>query len=129
MSIAQYKGLTISLRDQDDFDLRELLEILKEHVVNSRWKLSGVDSPSPAADELHSISDEGMEISGSKLLSLMKPIYQVLDGRFHGTNTSSLFEWDIWVIRGDEIDVVTDNREILNCVRKNCSDVTELDGS
>jgi hypothetical protein len=65
------------------FDLKEILECLKEDVLARAWNIERVESTGSTADELESIRS-GVSVSGQRLFDLATGITQIIWGTFSG---------------------------------------------
>jgi hypothetical protein len=92
------------------FDLRHIVQCLREAVYTRTWTCSDVDCTGDAHAELTALSDSGASIAGSQLADLASRVHQVIDGEFRGTlpgeNRPSLVikavDSTLWVVHGDE---------------------------
>jgi hypothetical protein len=108
-------------------DLKNILQVIGEDGKHSTWKISDVECLGKSAETLHQISDEGKEISGEEFYKIVSDIYQVLDGTFEAFKPNENHHWLlIRSIRGDEFDIETEDKELLETIRVSFQDVRDL---
>lgn len=123
----QNHGLTIYISDNDDIDLRHILNLIGESGKFSTWKISDVECFGESAEILHNISDEQKEISGEDFYEIASGIYQTIDGEFDAYKSKENNRWlRIKFIRGSEFDIETEDFELLNKFRNFFHNVKDL---
>jgi len=123
----QNYGITIYLSDNDRTDLKYILQIIGEIGRQSFWKISDVECLGESAKILHQISDEERKITGIEFYEIVSGIYQTLDGSFEAYKPNESFHWLlIRSIRGDEFDIETEDKELLNKIRNSFYKVKDL---
>lgn len=125
------RGITISdLNDQNvlTVDLVDVLRLLGDVLVQTRWKLSGVEAlGGSAAEKLQRLSDAQGEVSGQTLLELAAEVDQVVDGEFQGFRGNDLSPWIvIRAVDSSSYDVLTDDHRIVEQIRGRFSTVSEI---
>jgi hypothetical protein len=66
------------------FDLKEIIECLREEVLAREWRVEGVESTGTRSDELESLEGSNCTISGLHLYALTEGINQIIWGTFSG---------------------------------------------
>lgn len=108
-------------------DLKNILQVIGEDGKHFTWKISNIECLGKSAETLHLISDEGKEISGEEFYETVSDIYQVLDGTFEAYKPNENYCWLlIRSIRGDEFDIETEDKEVLERIRNSFQDVRDL---
>lgn len=108
-------------------DLKNILEVIGEIGKQYTWKISDVECLGKSAETLHLVSDKEKEVSGEEFYKLVSDIYQVLDETFEAFKPNENHQWLlIRSIRGDEFDIETYDKELLERVRKCFKDVRDL---
>lgn len=123
----QTHGVTIYLKNEDNTELKKVLNVIGEAGKQSIWEISNVDCIGESSEILHQISDERQKISGQDFYNIASGIYQVIDGSFKAYRTNETKSWLLirW-IRGDEFDVETKSEKLLKDIRKSFKDVRDL---
>jgi hypothetical protein len=92
------------------FDLKDVLSCLGEDVTTRTWTISGVECTGEAADDLHRLSDEIVEVPGELLATLAERVDQVIEGEFCGrligetvhTLVVRAIDSTLWEVFGDD---------------------------
>lgn len=120
-------GVTIYLRDDNQFDLIDILKVIGEKGKSLSWSISNLDYLGENSEVLHEIADQNKQISGSELFQLFSQIYQTIEGNFVGfENNSTNVLITIRAIDGSEFDIETNDSEILKNIRNNFFKVIDL---
>ncbi len=123
----QNHGVTIYLSNNNRIDLRDILNVIGKTGKQSTWKVSGVECLGESADTLHQFSDEEKEILGEEFYKIVSDIYQVLNGYFDACKPDENYCWiSIRSIRGDEFDIETEDKKLLEKIRNAFKDVRDL---
>lgn len=119
---------TDSRTHQLTFDLRDILALIGEKAIRSTWLLSEVESiGGHASDVLNRISDEGRKIDGAELISLSRRVSQIVDGTFEAFDKDVNCPWiTIQAVDSSAYDVITEDQNILNMIRKNFFSVEDI---
>jgi hypothetical protein len=121
------RGVTIFLRNLDKVDLNDILIVIGKVGRASVWLASSVECLGNSAEILHKISDEKEKIAGEEFYKIASNVYQVLEGCFEAFNEDNPKPWlIIRSIRGDEFDIETRNKELLEKIRNSFKDVKDL---
>lgn len=120
-------GVTIYLKSHSQNDLKNILQVIGENGKHSAWKIFDVECLGKSAETLHQISDEEKEISGVEFYKIVSGIYQVLDGTFRAYKPNENNHWIlIRFIRGDEIDIETEDKKTLEIICNSFQNVKDL---
>lgn len=130
-SIMEMKGIEIKDSTEDgnalSFDIRELIAVIGEPALVSSWQCKYLECFGDNAEKLHEISDKEQHISGEELMQIASGIYQTVDGEFEAYCDKAEKPWlVIRAIDSSSFDVITSDLEILERVRRNFQDVTDL---
>lgn len=125
------RGVTISDLDEQNVltvDLVDVLRLLGEVVLESRWKLRGVEAlGGTAASELQQLSDAQSEIDGRTLIKLAADVDQVVDGEFRGFRDGDSRPWIvIRAVDSSAYDVLTEDDRIVERIRGRFRAVSEI---
>ena len=97
-----------------DFQLADVLHLLKPRSEESRWLCSGVECLGPGAEELMEYAAFRAPIPGSELLRLACMIDQVLSGVFEACEGEEEKPWlKIRIVPGRKFEFFAVNRRVL----------------
>jgi len=109
------------------FDLREILTVIGDSALASSWRCQYIECTGENADVMHKISDERRIISGSELMQIVSGIFQTIDGEFEAHHGGENSPWlIIRAVDSSSFDVISSDSEVLERVRRNFGEVTDL---
>jgi hypothetical protein len=122
-------GVTFSAwREDEPIRLGEVLAVLGSCPADMMWTVRSLDcAPSPACKALQ--QEEGRQVEDDRLRELLRDEPQLLEGEITGLAGSPRQAWiRIRAVRGDEWDVETQDRELLDRLRMGFPDAIDLPG-
>lgn len=124
------RGVIITDATEDNFlavNLLDILRLIEPLVLNSQWKISGLECFGSAADSLHEIADNKVKVTGKQLLDLAANITQVIDGVFVGYYQNTYNPWVIIrAVDSFAYQVQSEDFDLLVRISKHFKNVVEL---
>jgi hypothetical protein len=117
------------------FDLRDILDLLGERTIRSRWRAAGVWATEKkrfeGPTELDGLAEAGSWIEGEHLRSLAhEDVHQVIDGEFTRFDQGSDSPWVIVrAVDSSYYEVFSHEPTVLQSVRVAFKDVTDCERS
>jgi hypothetical protein len=126
----QNYGVTIYLNDNEEIDLKNILQVIGETGRQSDWKISDVECSGENAEIIHQISDVQEIISGKQFYTIIQDINQTIDGVFEAYRPNKTLNWLlIRAVDGTEFDIETEDLEIMKRIRYSFHNVKDLEVS
>lgn len=122
----------VTIRDHDErgrlvFDLIDILKSLGDEATRLRWSVRNAEVTGHRAEELHRLSDLGIEVGGPEVLKLASEVTQTIDGEFIGRlEVSHDPEIVIRAVDSSYFDVLFHDPRILQMLRRRFRSVSEL---
>ena len=106
-------------------ELADLLEALGERALNLQWECRNVEvSGGEKAQDLYSLDDNKLRVSGTQLLEVARGITQTIEGTFVGFDAAGAMSMVIKNIRGSLWEVFGKRADLRN-MRKSFRDVRD----
>lgn len=108
-----------------DFDLIDILEVIKTDIISSNWLVSPhIECSGEGSEELYRIAEGGTLIDGFQLVKIASKLVQVIDGEFKGYLHDNQHHWIlIRAIDSSFFDVLSTDDKVLEKLTQHFRDI------
>ena len=122
------RGVTVHLGNEKSFDLYDILKIVGNRGKQAVWQISNAECFGSFAELIHLLSDNDQRVSGHDLYEILERNNgQTIEGEFEAFDTTTGTEWLlIRFVRGDEVDIQTQDSELLGKIRSAFGNISDF---